>query len=229
MRFFICLFFISALYSSSFAQVNGFLGKRFALGVNGFFSPNLSKKDISSINQNASILPINKRYALVIGYTLTNKWDISSSLHLQKSATNNLVFDNAIENEPLGYAINIYCFGFSAQRFLTRQSDFIAPVGKYFSFGLLITNFSLVDVKGHVFKPNTVLSSGRVSSLTLGFGRKRVFFKTLLFNYGIEAALPLFKASLKNDTYFNEFVSVPQKRIKQLSLVNFKVGLCYLL
>lgn len=214
------------------AQVPGFLGHRLSINTSVHAGPDLFGNDISKSNQEEKSRAFNNRFSFGLDYVLSRKWMASSSFHIQKSATNKLTFDNTVEEKvgkTFGYGITSNGFSLSFSRINTRKNDFIAPVGRYFSFGIMVSNFSLIDVEGHVFAPNTKIASGSVAGLTVGFGRRRVFFKRILFDYGLEIANLFYTHKQLGNEFYSEFITVPQKRIKQISMINFKIGAGYLL
>lgn len=225
-------FLVFVLVQNTFAQVHGFLGKRMSITTAILVGPDLFGKDVSHTDKERGGLAFNKRFSIGFDYVLARKWSFSSSFHIQKTATNKFWFDHSIEEnlgKTLSYGVSSNGFSFSFSRFLTKKNAFIAPVGRYFCFGAMVSNFNLIDIEGHVFTPNTKIASGSVAGLTVGFGRKRVFFKRVLVDYGIEAAWLFHSAKLNKDDPFNEFITVPQKRIKQVSTLNLKISAGYLL
>lgn len=227
MRLLFVLLLLFGFGSKCFSQVYGFMGKRFAANVSTHFSPNLFGKDISSTTNRS----FNLRYSFGAEYVLSNKWSVSTSFHIQNTATNKLAFDDPIEtgdNKDLAYKITSNGFSLSFSRFLLKNNDFIAPVGKYISLGILISNFSLIDSKGHVFEPNTKISSASNTGLTFGLGRKRVLFEHFLISYGVEAAYLFYTRPFNGEDKFNELIDIPKKRMQQVSLLNLTVSVGYL-
>lgn len=222
--------FFLALYTS--AQVPGFLGHRLSINTSVHTGPDLFGKDVSSTNKDRSRVAFNKRFSAGIDYILARRWSVAASFHFQNTATNKFLFDNSIEDrigKVFSYGVNSNGFSISLSRFITKHNDFIAPVGRYYSFGIIVSNYTLIDVEGHVFAPNTKIASGSVAGLTVGFGRKRVFFKRVLVDYGIEAAGFFYAHSLKQGDLYNEFITSPRNRIKEISAINLKISIGYFL
>lgn len=233
-KYIFSLFLVFIFCLTAFSQVPGFLGKRFSINVSTHVNPVLWGSDIDNVNnqnqEDVGII-INRRFSVGAEYVLGRKWSVSSYVHIQNTATRDIGFDDDIEeklNKKLGYAIESNGFSLQFTRFNTSKSDFIAPVGRYFSFGIMVSNFSLIDVKGNSFNPNTKISSGSVSGITFGFGRKRVLYQRFIVDYGIELAGLFYAAPLERGGALNDLITTPRTKIKQISAFNFKLGVGYL-
>jgi hypothetical protein len=214
----------------AFSQVPGFLGKRLSINIGAHVSPILFDR-LGNVDDEGTGSFINKRFSIGAEYVLSRKWSVSANFHIQNSATNELDFDTDIERGltyKLGYSVKSNGASLQFIRFNSKKSDFIAPVGRYFSLGLMVSNFSLVDTKGNVFKAGTRMSSGSISGFTVGLGRNRVFFERILFSYGIEAAYLFYFKPFEAENDLSEMITAAKKRVFQVSFLNLKTSIGYL-
>lgn len=163
------------------------MGKRQAINIGATVSP-----AFLSSGKIAKGQKVNMQYFLGYEYIIGSNWTTSVNYHFGSFSNNNFDFDNTVEeyldNDPYEYKINTNSYSIHFKRFFSKYSNFIAPVGRFISFGLMTCNYSITDEKGNIYKPNTKFAKGSVTGVVFSYGSSRVFFKKLLFSAAAESA-----------------------------------------
>lgn len=207
-------------------QVSGFMGKRQAINIGASVSP-----AFSSSGDIVKGKAVSMQYFLGYEYMIGRKWTTSVNYHFGTFSNNNLDFDNAVEdyfrNGPYEYTVNINSYSISFSRFLSWHSDFIAPVGRFISFGLMTCNYSITDENGNIYTPNTKFAKGSVTGMIFSYGRNRVFFRKILFSTTIESAL-LFNLTPSKGNPNSESLQKIDKALFYKNIVGIKLSAGYL-
>lgn len=225
----IIILFSLGIANIAFSQVPGFLGKRFSVSFSSHLSPVVWSGDIVSVDESKKkSIKINRRFSIGVDYVLGRHWSVSTNFHIQNTATNQLMFDDNLATRDLGYGIKSNGYSIQFLRFQSRNSDFLAPVGRYFSFGYMASNFTLIDVEGHSYAKGTEMAKGSASGLSMGFGRKRIIAQRFIIDYAIEFAWLFYLRPPEEEPDFGEFIYQTKRRIVQSSAINIKLGIGYL-
>lgn len=194
---------------------------------------------------------LNNQHVTAINY---KRYSSVASVH---SNGEGLVYRNALSDGG-GWDIGDYHFttneiGWNYQFF---GSDLNAPLGSYVSLGFGMA-FSKYDIPFQTLSTKSsnevpvVLSYDNTKSikspiLRFGFGRQTVFWNNFLFDYGVDVGINLgfiatqfrtldpFEAGSSSSTITQddfEFVSkkAVQNRVFMMNLINFRMGLSYLI
>lgn len=216
------LFFFSVFTFLTQAQVPGFLGKRASVYAGIYLSPTLA--------QSEGPLPelFNKKYAVGVDYIVGLKSNLSFSYHYHTTPVTDLGFDNAFANhENFRYGLNSHIFSLSFQKYV-KKSDYVAPVGTYFSFGLMTAFFTLKDSEENIFPKGTKMARGQVSGVTFGIGKKRVLFRRIIIDAGVEAALMLISPKVDGNTINSDFITASKERVFWSNFLNLKLTAGYI-
>lgn len=209
-----------------YGQVPGFMGKRLSISANGYFGPSFDQP--VSVKPSGAGIFLNKKISIGVDYVIGRKWTVGLEVQQLNTATK-LWFDNGISSiRNTNYKLNSTFVSLGFSRFFSK-SDFIAPVGRYFTFGAMVVNFTLFDEKGVVFAPKTKLLEGHDYGVFFGFGRKRIYNRRFIVDYAMQSGAVFGKSLppyLTDDANF--FLDV-RYRLFYASLLNFKIGVGYLL
>lgn len=224
-KYIISGFILITCFTIARAQVPGFLGKTFTLTAGNHVGYSLgAPAKVGSTNAG-----IDKRFFLGADYVVGRKWTMGIEYQRLNTALL-LSFDNTVENatraEEYTYALKANTFKFSFTRFGSK-SNFIAPVGRYFTVGLLMINYTISDEKGYMFTAGRDLFEGHNIGVSFDVGKRRVFYKQLVVDYGIQAALVLPKGGSESALQ-NELAKGGADRLLTAHLVTFKLGLGWL-
>lgn len=219
--------FFLILTLPTLAQVSGFMGRRQAINFGASVSP-----AFRPVNVEKKGAKINQRFFVGYEFVVNKKWCISADYHSFTTAIDFLQFDNYLEELINGRNTFVYLLkgsglSINASRFLTKKNDFIAPVGRYISFGVMTCSYTLIDTKGNVFTKNTKIGKGSVSGVVFSYGRKRVFLKRVLVNSAIESAF-LFDLTPSKGNPNSESLIQSDKRLFYSNIFNFKLSVGYL-
>lgn len=210
------LLFITASMLTK-AQVYGFMGKRHAVSINSHLS--LAGSDAPTNPQSTrSGMGINKKFSIGYDFASSNKWVIGTEVMHYSTATTLDVDDNFIDKKNSIYGVTANGFAITFSRFGSKRNPFIAPVGRYFAFGIRCLFYKATDDNAVLSAPNTVIHKGTVVGLYTGIGRKRIIKKTIVLDFGGGFLIPLNSA---NDP--------AASRIRSAWGLGLKLGVGYLL
>lgn len=208
--FVIVVFFLSA---NMFAQIPGYLGKRFSIEYNNMFylalsNPVVKKNYDLNGEMDLAITNFNFRNEISANYVISQRSSISVGFGYFRTrylfdgefpviySDNNQVQENYFwAKTPVGmisaYDINLH--------YTLFKKDYLAPFGKYYQFDFGLLRYKSTYDKKMLIKymesygdvPGEVIDipfedNKYYNSLYLGYsqGRKRVFYDKLLVNYG---------------------------------------------
>jgi hypothetical protein len=224
-KYIISGFILISCYTTARAQVPGFLGKTLTLSAGTYAGYSLgAPAKVGSTNTG-----IDKRFFLGADYVIGRKW--TTGIEYQRLSTAlSLTFDNALENaaraEEFTYALKANTFKFSFTHFGSK-SNFLAPVGRYFTVGFLMVNYTISDEKGYMFTAGRDLFKGHNIGFSFDVGKRRVFYKQLVVDYGLQLALVLPKGG-SEIALQDEFAKGGADRLLAAHLITFKLGLGWL-
>ena len=224
-RFIISGFILISCFTVLRAQVPGFLGKKLTLTTGAYAGYSLgAPAKVGSTSDG-----IDKRFFLGADYVIGRKW--TAGIDYQRLSTAlTLTFDNAVEGatraDEYTYALKANTFKCSFTHFGSK-SNFLAPVGRYFTVGFLMVNYTISDNRGYMFAAGRDLFEGHNIGFSFDVGKRRIFYKQLVVDYGIQAALVLPKGG-SGSALQNEFAQGGADRLLTAHLVNFKIGLGWL-
>lgn len=200
-----------------FAQVPGYMGKRFIVGYSNYFSPALLGR---TANSTETSLRLNSVNCINLEYTMKNSIDFCFGIQFWKTGVlrnngytyNYTYYDSTYNNYyseggeayympsnklAMQLKSTIVSIGFKFFR-----SGYIAPAGKYTKLDFLFFKNNVVYEKDAFYKTkyrspeyklNFLLGNGNFSSSTcaiaLTFGKQRVIFNRIIIDSGIRFAV----------------------------------------
>lgn len=203
----------------------GFLGKTLTVSGGGYVGYSWGYP-----TKAGSMSPgIDKRFLLGADYVISRKW--TAGIEYQRFNTALLLsFDDAAERatgaDQYTYALRSNTFKFSFTHFGSK-SNFLAPVGRYFTVGFLMVNYTISDDKGYMFAAGRDLFEGHNIGFSFDVGKRRVFYKQLVVDYGLQAALVLPNKETQSGLQ-NEIAWEGAKRLLYAHAITFKLGLGWL-
>lgn len=233
MKRIVSVLFFAVLILESFsllAQVPGFLGRRTTVYLSGggtspVFTPS------KYVNQ------LDIYFGGGIDYAITKSW--SAGIEYQSLTipqTISIDNDNPLEvqdnnGEVYYYSLKTNMYKLSVARMATK-SDYIAPIGQYFSFNLIFMPYSVYDSENHFFGKNKTFYEGGTTALGVSFGSRRAFGNRLVFNYSISSAYILvdFKgAGGSGSSLKGQLFKDVNKRLQNYMFINASISMGYLL
>lgn len=195
---------------SSFAQVPGYLGKRFVLQVNAYpgvalVGPTSGNRGRFSFNGQYTTPGLNLMGEVEAGYVVSRNGLLSVSLGympLTGVIVNDLMSPSIIEGyedfHKLFYHLGGFTQGINYYSFLSRWGG-LAPMG--FFYGIHVHNFLLsgeaVDKKSeyttgvpYTSKPIGVIPSTTYTSIGLSYGFNKIVANRLLISTSIRVSIP---------------------------------------
>jgi hypothetical protein len=225
-KYIISVFILISCFTIAHAQVPGFLGKKLTLSAGAYAGYSIgAPAKVGSTNAG-----IDKRFFLGADYVIGRKW--TAGIEYQKlSSALSLTFDNAVENatrvDEYTYALKANTFKFSFTHFGSK-SNFLAPVGRYFTLGFLMVNYTISDDKGYMFNAGRDLFKGHNIGFSFDVGKRRVLYKQLVVDYAAQLALVIPNKNSESGLQ-NEFAQGGADRLLAAHLVTFKLGLGWLI
>ncbi|OFY84012.1 MAG: hypothetical protein A3F72_18500 [Bacteroidetes bacterium RIFCSPLOWO2_12_FULL_35_15] len=243
--------FLILVSSTVFAQVPGYMGKRFVIGYENYFFPAFYGPGKNNANPGPSFSPgFNTTHCLNIDYTVKQRMNVCFSLQHLRTGIAYKGDDYAYPKEskysgnfstPAQLTSNNIGFGFK----VFRRGN-IAPVGKYQKFEILLffekvkyenNNFTTHEQNYYENVPIT-LGTGEYTyrnfAITYSLGKQRIFFNKLVMDYGIRAAItpvviPTGLYTVDNVRDMDDRFKVDSRfRIFRQQLFNFHIGLGFL-
>ncbi len=241
---------------SSFAQVSGYMGKRFFIGYDNYFAPTLAPTSGKTEG-----LRFNTTNCLNVEYAVKERTNFCLSFQYFKTGVMNktafsyidsnqyggvsslMVTYNPLPNIPMQLKSSNIAVGL---KFFNR--GYLAPLGKYTKVELLIFFNNLTyDKKGFTssdygYNTNVTVGTGEYSyknfALTCTFGRQRILFDRLVLDMGTRIGFvpgPMFNVLYggilsMNSTVTDEdrFKTDVANRIFRHELINFHIGIGFL-
>ena len=234
--------------NSNAQSTPGYLGKRMQIGYQGNIFPSFVNPNGEEVNDKASL---NYQSFLHFDYALSKKWGASVKLGYFSTYANP---DGFIWSIADAFERNFKISTTSVSAGLKRFRQHFAPLGTYWEFKTAL----LIIKAGDLYYPETkqyndpggLVVSGSVSSafaVGLGYGMNRVIYDDkLMISTGIELSYTFvdreFAVSMMDhstsadpvnggNTESNqmELMDVAKGRVFIHNLLNFKVGVSYLL
>jgi len=207
--------FILLLFSVSFAQVPGYLGKKFIISTGNSFSPSLIDPASSKTFNGAGFFGIpslNSTYIFTIDYAISRKFNLCLSVNYLKTGVEyegvyGNVLGSALYTGSLSTPIQLTSYGASIA-FKVFSRGFVAPVGRYKKFDCGIS-FASGKYNNSMFissDDGTPVGGGsgdyKAVGVTFGLtvGRQRIFFDKLTVDYGLRFALTGFISKDQTDS-----------------------------
>lgn len=213
-RYFYLLFLV-LLTEGLAAQVPGFMGKRHIVSVNGYGS--ISEGAAVSSHSRTGGFNFNKKFSLAYDYVNSLRWTLGVEFQHISSGTELSIDENLPDKRHSLYGISANAISINFTRVGSR-SDFIAPVGRYFNFGLQYIAYRVTDDNAVLTPKNTVLKKGNIFGLFCSVGRKRIINKTIVFDIAGQVLIPL-----------NRTDDIAAIRIREAWVIGLKLGVGYLL
>ncbi|MBR9830607.1 hypothetical protein GYB57_00540 [bacterium] len=232
------VFFVGISIFGYGQKAPGYLGKRLSIGGNFQLSPAILNPNN---NGNKGLFKFNTQFGVTAEYA-TNR-HASILLHYQTYSTlkdydEEVVFfdlnNNYYDNSKLFGDLKVASYGFE----LRSYSESIAPYGYYLGIGL---NYKVIELTQPMAFSSTTLvnrpqndSPYTMINLNLTLGKQRIYLNKIIVSTGINIGIPLefsklnLLSTLEDDFTYNESDHV-QKRIVLHDLLNFKIGVRYLL
>ncbi len=212
-----------------FAQVPGYMGKRTSVYITSGIAPNFLNIDFVPPST-----PFDISYGLGIDHVVAKK----ISVGLEYRRLNSFVpfdFDNTfeeVENKGRDYyyasKTNVLKFSVASTTF---KSDYLAPVGKYFSANVLFLTYNVYDAKNHIFGDNYRFYRGGTMATGLTFGNKYILGDRLIFDYSISSAYIIVDfepANSDGSSLRREMFKSVNSRLQNYFIINGSVSLGYL-
>jgi hypothetical protein len=212
-----CVVLLVCLFSGySFAQVSGYMGKRFSIGYSNYFMA-AGFGPVANAESNEFLTGINSTHCLNLEYTIAKRINFCLSLQTLKTGVNptkSYYVQNVDPNSSYSLSTSV---SYSPKPYLPMQLRTIniglgckffhfgtlAPVGKYNKLEILLflshltydkdKSFPSIDSNG---KPSYYQFSGdtgdyQFKSFALAFtmGRSRVFWDKIVLDYGLRLAI----------------------------------------
>ena len=175
------LLLLITITSGLLGQVPGFLGKRLTILGGAYVSPSIGPAATGIVN----VFP-----TLEVDYTVGRHASLGVELSSMKVDVK-MDFDKNLEeseDNQYKYDLKSKMVSFNYTRYSTFKNDYIAPVGAYFSIGASIIGYDVTDTKGLVFEPGKKFFEGTTYGLSLSVGKKKIYFRRLVFDYGLKGS-----------------------------------------
>lgn len=218
------LFVLTIIAVATKAQVPGFMGKKMYIGAEGYIFPAAQPTPAKPGGSG-----FNTRWGVAFHHVLSRKTSMGISYQFNNTSEE-FGFDDFIEKKenPFYYRISAQTVAVNFT-FYSVQSQYIAPVGRYYSLELLFTNYKVIDNKGHLYSPGTLIMDGGTWGTAFTLGKKSVFFKSVVFDYGLQLAY-LFENKTQHPQGGQQGAANDALgRLRQTFIANVKLGVGYLL
>lgn len=211
------------------SQIPGFLGKKNTISITGAFGPSLGPNSLNNTG-----FGINKRYGLQYTRIISRHLSLGAS-YVSFNTAVDISADDIFSQQTPPFSIKSQTLGIHLTLFPT-SSDYIAPVGKYYSLDFNIVQYTLVDENKALFASTTDIMQGLALAPGITVGKKRVLFRKLLLDYAIQGAFFLRDQDAripssgldKRLTDINNYVLETTERLQRSFFFNIKLGLGYL-
>lgn len=225
------IFWLIAVFSHPlYSQVPGYLGRRTSLYFTSGLAPNYLKNDLFPPSTLFDV-----SFGLGVDHAVTKKISVGLEYkHLNSSMK--FDFDNnfeKVENNGHQYyyasKTNIFKFSIAANTF---RSEYIAPIGKYYSLNILFLSYNIYDNKNYIFGENYKFYRGGTTAAGLTFGNKHALSSRLIFDYNVSSAYIIvdLKSTNSSDSPLKlDLFNSVNARLQNYFILNGSLALGYLL
>lgn len=227
-RFFTTVILLTAL-TGAFAQVPGYMGKRFNMKLGMSFMPALFQPVYVSTpfsygaSSTFSFYGFFNRYNFNFDYTVGRRSTIGLAFHFTPAAFRSTVYDSLGASSYLGImGANGYDIGIYYRAFFGK---YLAPVGTYYKIELGGHIFHAYDRGDNYPAAYKYDHLGGTAYLINSFGRQHIFANTVSLDYGVDFMLimPPWGGTIFSNS--DEPVDVANRRLMTGSLFTMYVQL----
>lgn len=239
------------------AQISGYCGKRHSIRYDNFCRPVYS--NLIDETDPAQGFSIRARHALSYEFVSGRQTVLGLSLQTYQFTPGVQGDIRANDGELYNISGPISLHGTDVALYVKSfNSDWIAPLGKYFRYGLMISHISVPSTdnltisaeNGNLYSSdfNEYLASANMTTVTVepvsfttitpivGFGTQRVYFDRVLLDLGLEFGFPLrgFTSLFKRDISeplqsVDSLEKMAGRRMFRAHLMSFCIGIGFLL
>ncbi len=218
-RIFFCLSF-TFLTISVFAKPPGYKGKRLLFQYQPSF--NLNPQGVSKEDPEESIFYIPKiNHGAYIEYVMGRRTSFGTKIAYSQNYLN---YRNVLDYnyDPL-VSLSDYGFEFLIKHYRYKGGN-LAPFGTYTQFGFGKHLFNVKNVKFD----EVLYSNYNLNSLSLGWGKQRVIFKTMVLDMNLKftAVIPLGTPNGSNVN--SKIINLTNNNIIYQNIVGINIGLGFL-
>ncbi len=219
---------------SLYAQIPGYMGKRFTLSYNAHMAPNINA--VLSENSNSTVripLRLNTKHIIeadyVIGRRVTAGFELGFMRHNvpYKYQKKNDLDPNTFNTITTlaDYDLNGYSIGFNFKFYGPFNKNTLAPLGSYLVLQGSRLSYNAFDkIGGTAFEyggaPSKASLSG--SSLGIGFGTKRIYYDKLTLDFAMSTNLALVLPDDSSNKKTGEHAAV---RVASQHFLMYKIGI----